>query len=140
MAPHPSLKDILTGHRRIAVVGASPRVDRPSHGVMRYLIGAGYDVVPVNPRADEVLGIRCAPTLEAAAERGPLEIVDIFRRPAEVPAVVDDAIALGAAVIWMQLGITSPEAAERARAAGLAVVEDHCIAVEHNRLTGTPPS
>lgn len=133
-----SVADILSRHRRIAVVGASPRADRPSHGVMAYLIRAGYDVIPVNPRADEVLGIPCAPTLAAAADRGPLEIVDIFRRPAEVPAVVDDAIALGAEVVWMQLGITSPEAAERARAAGLAVVEDRCIAVEHGRLIGTP--
>jgi len=138
MDSSPSLAAILTGHRRIAVVGASPRVDRPSHGVMAYLIGVGYDVIPVNPRADEVLGIPCAPTLAAAAERGPLEIVDIFRRSEDVPAVVDDAIALGAKVIWLQLGITSPEAADRARAAGLVVVEDHCIAVEHNRLTGTP--
>lgn len=133
-----TVSDILSRHRRIAVVGASPRADRPSHGVMAYLMRAGYDVIPVNPRADEVLGIPCAPTLAAAAERGPLEIVDIFRRPAEVPAVVDDAIALGAEVVWMQLGITSPEAAERARAAGLAVVEDRCIAVEHGRLIGTP--
>lgn len=133
-----TVSDILSRHRRIAVVGASPRADRPSHGVMAYLIRAGYDVIPVNPRADEVLGIPCAPTLAAAADRGPLEIVDIFRRPAEVPAVVDDAIALGAEVVWMQLGITSPEAAERARAAGLAVVEDRCIAVEHGRLIGTP--
>lgn len=140
-----SIASILDRHRRIAMVGASPRPDRPSHGVMAYLLRAGYDVVPVNPQADEVLGIPCAATLAAAAERGPLEIVDIFRRPAAVPPIIDDAVALGAKVVWLQLGITAPEAAERARAAGVAVVEDRCIAVEHRRLgaghgriSGTP--
>lgn len=127
-------RTILTRHRRVAMVGASPREDRPSHGVMRYLLGAGYDVIPVNPTADEVLGVPCADSLAAAAARGPLEIVDIFRRPADVPPIVEEAIALGAQAIWMQLGITSREAAEMARAAGLAVVENRCMAVELRKL------
>lgn len=130
------IDDILTTHTRVAMVGASPKADRPSHGVMRYLLKAGFDVVPVNPTVDEVLGVPCAATLADAAERGPLEIVDIFRRPSDVPPVVDEAIALGAKVIWMQLGIRNAEAAEAARAAGLQVVENKCIAVEHRRLNG----
>lgn len=129
-----SIEQILTRYRRIAMVGASPRPDRPSHGVMRRMLAAGYDVVPVNPEADEVLGIPCAPDLAAAAERGPLEIVDVFRRPVNVPPVVDEAIAHGARVVWLQSGIRAPEAAARARAAGLAVVEDRCIAVEQARV------
>lgn len=130
-----SIEQILTAHRRVAVVGASPRPDRPSHGVMRALQRAGYEVTPVNPRAEEVLGVPCVPDLAAAAALGPLGIVDIFRRPADVPAVVEEAIANGAAAIWMQLGIRSEEAAETARAAGLPVVQDRCIAVELRRLS-----
>jgi predicted CoA-binding protein len=83
-----------------------------------------------------VLGVPCAPSLEAAAERGPLEIVDVFRRPEDVPPVVDEAIRLGARVIWLQLGIREPASAERARAAGLQVVEDRCIKMEHCRFFG----
>jgi len=129
-----AMRDLLTRHRRVAMVGASPRPHRPSNGVMRSLLAAGYDVTPVNPRHDEVLGVPCVPDLAAAAAAGPLEIVDIFRRSEHVPAIVDDAIALGARVVWMQLGVHHPEAADRARAAGLEVVEDRCIAVEVARL------
>jgi predicted CoA-binding protein len=128
------ISDILSAHTRIAVVGASPKADRPSNGVMRYLMGAGFEVTPVNPTADEVLGVPTAESLTEAAERGPLEIIDIFRRASDVPPIVDEAIALGAKVIWMQLGIRNSDAAEKARAAGLQVVENKCIAVEHRRL------
>ncbi|HMM48189.1 MAG TPA: CoA-binding protein [Miltoncostaeaceae bacterium] len=127
------IKDILTTYKRVAVVGASPKPDRPSHEVMEYLIAAGYDVIPVNPRAEEVLGIPCAKNLAEAAARGPLEIVDIFRRSEDIPPVVDEAIAAGAKVVWMQLGIRNAQAAATARAAGLQVVEDHCMKIEHGR-------
>jgi predicted CoA-binding protein len=130
------IADILTTYRRVAIVGASPKADRPSHGVMRHLLKAGFDVVPVNPTADEVLGVPCAGSLAEAAERGPLEIVDIFRRPSDVPPIVDEAIALGAKVVWMQLGIRNAAAADAARNAGLQVVENACIAVEHRRMGG----
>ena len=135
-APSDAVRRILERYRRLAVVGLSPRPDRPSHRAMVHMRANGYDLTPVNPRCDQVFGIRCAATLEEAAERGPLEIVDIFRRPEDVPPVVDAAIALGAKVIWMQLGISEPASAARARAAGLEVVQDRCIKMEHCRFFG----
>ena len=93
----------------------------------------------MNPVAAEVLGIPSASSLAEAAARGPLEIVDIFRRPSEIPTIVEAAIALGARVIWMQLGLADAEAAARARAAGLEVVMDRCIQIEHARLLGGRP-
>lgn len=130
------LRRILTEHRRIAVVGLSPRPARPSHGVGRYLIAAGYQVLPVNPRHREVLGLAAVPDLATAAAAGPLEIVDIFRRVDAIGEVVDTAIAHGARVVWMQLGLIDEAAATRARTAGLEVVMDRCIKVEHSRLIG----
>jgi predicted CoA-binding protein len=103
---------------------------------MVHMVANGYDITPVNPSCDEVLGNRCARSLEEAAGQGPLEIVDIFRRPEDIPPIVDEAINLGAKVIWMQLGLTSPEAAARARDAGLEVVEDRCVKMEHCRFFG----
>ena len=103
---------------------------------MVHMAANGYEIIPVNPTCDEVIGIPCVATLEAAAELGPLEIVDVFRRPEDVPPVVDEAIALGAKVVWMQLGISEPESAARARDAGLEVVEDRCIKMEHCRFFG----
>lgn len=135
-APSDDVRRILVRYRRLAVVGLSPRPERPSHRAMVHMRAAGYDITPVNPACDEVLGVPCAPTLEAAAEHGPLEIVDVFRRPEDVPPVVDEAIRLGAKVIWMQLGIREPESARRAREAGLEVVEDRCIKMEHCRFFG----
>lgn len=135
-APSDAVRGILQRYRRIAVVGLSPRPERPSYRATVHMLAAGYDIVPVNPRADEVLGIPCAPTLDAAAARGPLEIVNVFRRPEEVPEVADAAIRLGARVLWLQLGIVNEEAAERARAAGLEVVQDRCIKMEHCRWFG----
>lgn len=128
------IRDLLRPGRRITMVGASPRPDRPSHGVMARLLAAGFTVTPVNPGADEVLGVECAPDLAAAAARGPLGLVDIFRRPADVPPVVDEALALGAEGIWLQLGIVSPEARAAAGDAGVPYVEDRCIAVELGRI------
>ncbi len=135
-APSDAVRLILERHRRLAVVGLSPRPERPSHRAMVHMRANGYDITPVNPNCTEVLGVPCAPDLAAAAARGPLEIVNVFRRPEDVPPVVDAAIALGARVVWMQLGISEPESAARARAAGLEVVENRCIKMEHCRYFG----
>lgn len=122
-------KEILRRYRKIAVVGISNDRTRASNGVSRYMLGQGYEIVPVNPLITEFEGIPAVPDL--ASVPGELEIVDIFRRPEHVPAIVDAAIAKGAKVIWMQQGIAHEEAAERARKAGLDVVEDRCILIEH---------
>ena len=129
-------RDVLERYRRLAVVGLSPNPARPSYRAMVHMKAAGYDITPVNPRCEEVLGVPCVPSLAAAAELGPLEIVDIFRRIEEIPAIVDDAIEHGAKVIWMQLGLREPTAARRAREAGLTVIEDRCVKIEHCRFFG----
>ena len=125
---------ILERYKRIAMVGLSSNPFRPSHFAAIYLLAQGYDVTPVNPREKQVLGRQSYPSLLEVP--GPLEIVDIFREPSAVPAIVDDAIARGAKVIWMQLGVIHEEAAERARQAGLEVVMDRCIKIEHARFFG----
>jgi uncharacterized protein len=125
---------ILETYRRIAMVGLSSNPFRPSHFAAIYLLSEGYDVVPVNPREQEILGRKCYPSLKACP--APVEVVDIFREPAAVPATVDEAIAVGAKVIWMQLGVIHDEAAEKARAAGLEVVMDRCMKIEHARFFG----
>lgn len=124
---------ILRGVRSIALVGWSPRPDRPSHGVARFLAARGYRVIPVNPgqAGQQALGETVVATL---AEAGPVDMVDIFRRSEEAGAVVDEAIAAGAKVVWMQLGIADPAAAARARAAGLQAVMNRCPAIEIPRL------
>ena len=126
-------RDLLQRYRRIAMVGLSANPSRPSYRVAVHLLAYGYEIVPVNPTIDEVLGLTAVPTL---AEAGPLEIVDVFRRQAEVPAVVDEAIELGAKAIWLQLGLRDDAAAARARAAGIAFVQDRCIKMEHCRFFG----
>ena len=128
------LRDILTSVRTIAVVGASPRPHRPSHGVMRYLQRHGYRAIPVNPFAagDMLLGERCYAALAEISE--PVDLVDIFRRSALAGAAVDDAIAIGAKAIWLQLGVVDAAAAARAEARGLKVVMDRCPAIEIPRL------
>ena len=128
---------MLRDARRIAVVGASPRPDRPSNGVMRYLLDAGYDCVPINPKAGEVLGRPAYPTLTAAAAAtGPFDIVDVFRRPVDCAEPARQAVATGARCLWLQLGIVSWDAARIAHEGGLAVVMDRCSLVEHRRLVG----
>jgi len=127
-----TIEEILRESRTIAVVGLSPRPERDSHRVARYLKEQGYRIIPVNPQAGEILGERCYPSLREVP--CPVDIVDVFRRPAEVPPVVDDAIACGARVVWMQLGIVHEGAAEKARRHGLDVVMDRCLMVEHRRL------
>lgn len=135
-APSDEVRRILLRYRRLAVVGLSPNRSRPSYRAMVHMKAAGYEITPVNPTCDEVLGEPCVPTLAAAAERGPLEIVDIFRRPEEIPPIVEEAIALGAKVVWMQLGLVEDESAERGREAGLQVVMDRCVKMEHCRFFG----
>jgi predicted CoA-binding protein len=121
---------ILTRFRVFAVVGASPRPWRPSQGVMKTLIEHGFDVVPVNPACDEVLGRSCYPDLRSVPTAKGIEVVDIFRRSELVGPHVDEAIEIGARAVWMQLGVIDEDAAQRARAAGLAVVMDRCPAIE----------
>jgi predicted CoA-binding protein len=125
---------LLSEPRRIAIVGASPSPVRPSHGVLLELRGLGHDVVPVNPTADEVAGLRCYPTLgDAVAETGPVEIVDVFRLPPACPGHAREAVEVGARCLWLQLGIVSREAGTIAHEAGLAVVMNKCLAVEAMR-------
>lgn len=130
--------DILERYRRIAMVGLSGNPYRPSHFAAIYMLAHGYDVTPVNPREQQILGRASYPSLTAlaAADPGAVELVDIFRNPADVPPLVDEAIAVGAKVIWMQLGVVHHEAAEKAVAAGLDVVMDRCVKIEHARFFG----
>lgn len=125
---------MLKEFHNIAVVGLSPKENRPSNQVAVYLLAAGYHVIPVNPGQSEILGRTCYPDLLAIPE--PVEIVDIFRRAEEVGPIVDQAIEIGARVIWMQEGIVNEAAAARARAAGLKVIMDRCLKVEHQNLIG----
>jgi predicted CoA-binding protein len=125
---------ILESYRRVAMVGLSSNPFRPSHFAAIYLISEGYDVIPVNPREKEILGRSSYPSL--AAVPGGVEVVNIFREPSAVPSIVDDAIAVGARAIWMQLGVIHDAAAEKARAAGLEVVMDRCMKIEHARFFG----
>jgi uncharacterized protein len=126
------LKAMLLSARTIAVVGASSKSDRPSYGVIARLMRAGYRVIPVNPFEKEVHGERAVPTL--ADVTVPIDIVDVFRRPEETPAVAEQAVRAGAKVLWLQLGIVNERAAEIARAGGLTVVMDSCLAVVVGRL------
>jgi predicted CoA-binding protein len=128
-----AIRAILQSTRRIALVGASAKPWRPSHGVMRFLLHHGYDVTPVNPglTGQQIHDRTVVARLDGAV---PLDMVDVFRNAAHVGPVVDDAIRLGARVIWMQLGVIDQDAADRARAAGIAVVMDRCPVIEARRL------
>jgi len=128
------LTRILRENTTIAVVGLSDDPARPSYQVARYLQQAGYRIIPVNPRLDTVLGEKAYPTLGAIPE--PVDVVNVFRRAEHVPGIVREAIARGAAVLWLQEGIVHREAAGEALAAGMEVVMDRCIAREHRRLLG----
>jgi uncharacterized protein len=125
---------ILREYRTIAMVGLSSNPFRPSHFAAIYMLAEGYNVIPVNPREQAVLGRRCYPSLRDIPD--PVEIVDIFREPSAVPPIVEDAIAIGAKVVWMQLGVIHEAAARRAREAGLEVVMDACVKIEHARFFG----
>lgn len=122
----------LRGAKTIAVVGLSGRRYRPSHGVAEYLQRAGYRVIPVNPLETEVLGEKSYPNLSSVPL--PVDIVDVFRRSEYVPEIVEEAILIGAKMVWMQEGVVHEQAARRAQAAGLKVVMDRCILKEHRRL------
>lgn len=126
--------DILKLYKHIAMVGLSSNPFRPSHFAAIYMIAAGYKVTPVNPREKEVLGRVSYASLRDVPV--PVEIVDIFREPSAVPAIVEDAIVIGAKVIWMQLEVIHEKAAERACQAGLQVVMDRCVKIEHARFFG----
>ena len=127
--------DILRKYRTIAVVGLSSDEERDSHSISAYMQAAGYRILPVNPAETEVLGEKAYPTV-ASIPAAP-EIVNVFRRPEVVPGVVDDAIAAGAKVVWMQEGIVNEDAAVKAREAGLEVVMDRCIRTEHRRMAAS---
>ena len=127
---------ILKEYRTVAVVGLSPDPKRPSYKVASYLAQHGYEIIPVNPNADEILGKPSYPDLDSIPE--PAEVVDIFRRSEEVMPVVDEAIKIGAKVVWMQEGVINETAASRARDAGLLVVMDKCMFKEHRRLSKRP--
>lgn len=127
------VRDLLASMRRVAVVGLSARPDRASHGVTRFLVGRGLDVVGVNPALDEdVLGLPIHAELSTVA--GPVDVVDVFRKSDAVPAIADQAIAIGARAIWLQEGVVHEEAAARARDAGLVVIQDRCLYKEWLRL------
>jgi hypothetical protein len=126
------IRDILQGARRIAVVGHSDDPGRDSYRVGRYLASQGYEVFAVNPNARSSPDLKFYPDL--ASVPGPIDIVDIFRRPGAIPAIVDEAIRLGAKTVWMQLGLADNAAAEKARAAGLRVVMSRCIMQDHRAL------
>ena len=130
---------ILQDCRTIAVVGLSPKPERDSHHVAEYLQQQGYRIVPVNPMAQEILGERCWPTLTEAAQQLALDnvridLVDVFRNSADVPPIADEAIAIGVQALWLQLGVRDDASCDRARAAGLRAVQNHCILIEHQRL------
>jgi len=126
-----AIADIVKSYKTVAVVGLSSNPSRPSFGVAQYIQSVGYRIIPVNPNETEVLGEECYPRLEDIPKSHPIEIVDIFRRSEDVSPVVEGAIAVGAKVVWMQQGIENQNAAAKARAAGLFVVEDACILIEH---------
>ncbi len=127
-----AIKDILTNSRSVAIVGLSAKSDQDSYSVACYLRDHGYEVIPVNPGASEILGRKSYSNLRDLPEAP--ELVDIFRRAEFVPEIVEDAIAIGAKAVWMQLGIVHHEAAKRAEDAGLKVVMDHCMKREHKRI------
>ena len=135
--PAPSQTDaiahILTHHRTVAVVGLSPKPHRDSYGVARYMQAQGWRIVPINPLATEILGEPAYPSLTEAARHTAIDLVNVFRNSADVPPVVDEAIAIGAQAVWLQLGVQHDAAAEKARQAGLRVVQDKCLKVEHAR-------
>ena len=128
------LRRILMRSHTLAVVGLSAQWYRPSYFAAKYMQDHGYRIIPVNPRYTEVLGQKCYPDLRSVAE--PVDIVDCFRKPPDIPPIAEDAIAIGAKVLWMQLGIVNDDAARRASAAGLEVVMNRCVKIEHARILG----
>jgi predicted CoA-binding protein len=128
------IRDLLATAKTIAIVGLSTEPTKASNMVASYLQDEGYRIIPVNPRADSILGERSYPDLKSIPEK--VDVVDIFRPPSEIPAIVDEAIAIGARAVWMQLRLVDLPSAERARQAGLEAVVDKCIKMEHGRFGG----
>lgn len=131
-ATNEEIKELLENAKTIAIVGISSNPDKASHGVAAYLKDNGYTIIPVNPNYSEVLGEKCYPDLKSIPVH--IDIVDIFRQPEAIPAVVDEAIEVGAGAIWMQLGLCKNDAADKAKAAGLKVVMNKCTKVEHKNI------
>jgi len=131
------MKEILLSAKTIASVGLSSNPEKESYGVASYLKGQGYHILPVNPTSTEILGLKVYPDLSSIPEK--VDVVQIFRKPEDVPPIVDEAIKIGAKVVWMQEGIVNEEAAQKARAAGLQVVMDACMRAMHRRLIGPKP-
>ena len=125
------MADILARYRTVAVVGLSPKAHRESYGVAQYMQAHGWRIIPVNPNASEILGETAYPSLQVAARCHAIELVNVFRNSEDVPPVVDEAIAIGAKAIWLQLGIQHELATQKARDAGLQVVQDKCLMVEY---------
>ena len=125
------IKAILENNQVIAVVGLSPKPDRDSHKVAKYLQDHGYRIVPVRPKAEEILGEKAYASLKDIPF--PVDVVDIFRKVDAIPGIVDEAIDIGAKVVWMQLGLAENQSAQKAREAGLQVVMNKCLKIEHNR-------
>jgi predicted CoA-binding protein len=130
-----TLRRLLLGVKTIAVVGCSPKRDRDSHVIAEFLVSKGYDVVPVNPAATEILGRKCYPDVASIPKQ--VQLVNVFRAPEHVPAVVEDALLAKADALWLQSGIRHDAAAKKASDAGLYVVQDACIAVAHRTLVRT---
>jgi uncharacterized protein len=128
------IRRILSSCRVIAVVGLSAQWHRPSYFAAKYMQEHGYRVIPVNPGYEEILGERCYKSLRDIPES--VDIVDCFRKSAEIPAIAEDAVAIGARVLWMQLGVENPPSRRTAEAAGLEVVENRCVKIEHGRFFG----
>ncbi len=126
------LRELLTNATTIAIVGASSNPDKESYGIMKKLLSVGYHVIPVNPKETEILGQQSYPSLIDVPE--PIDIVDVFRRAEDTPAIADDAVTKGAKALWLQTGISSEDAAGRAKAGGLMVVMDTCIGATHSLL------
>jgi predicted CoA-binding protein len=129
---------LLASSRNIALIGASEKPWRDSNRIMQYLLGAGYRVVPVNPRYTEVLGVPCVPSLREVPEA--IDIVNVFRRPDEIMPIIDDAVAVRARSVWMQEGVINDVAARRALEGGCDVVMDRCIMVYHRLLVASSPA
>jgi len=132
------MKEILLSAKTIASVGLSSNAEKESYWIVSYLKEQGYRIFPVNPTATEILGEKAYPNLSSIPDK--IDVVQVFRRSEDVPPVVEEAIKIGAKVVWMQAGIVNEEAAQKARAAGLQVVMDVCMRVTHRRLIGPGPA
>ena len=131
MSETETIRHILRTCRTVAVVGLSPKPHRASFEVARYMQAQGWRIIPINPNADQILGEKAYPSLSEAAQHERIELVNVFRNSVDVPPVAADAIAIGAQALWLQLGIENADAANAAQAAGLSVVQNKCLMVEH---------